>query len=156
MFSGYNQVTSCLNKHKKLCSTSRISVSHFINVAIADWDHRDLLAGDRIQQDIFRWLSPPDPWKNHHVACGSRHGGSAAWFIQSKTFSEWKASMARSSLLWVHGKRPLMPSSYTFAETENFPSRSGRGKKRSLVCQTFDGSVSRTYRVGQLHNHQRR
>ena len=46
-----------------------------------------------------------------------------------------------------------MPSSYAFAETEIFPFRSGRGKKRFLVRQTFDIPVSGTYRVGQLHNH---
>ena len=47
-----------------------------------------------------------------------------------------------------------MPNSYALAETENFPFRSGRGKKRFLVGKTFDIPVSGTYRrVGQLHNH---
>ena len=99
------QVASDLNKSKR---------QSFFKVAIADCDHGDYLAGDSLQQDIFRWLSPPDPWKNHHIACKSRHGGSAAWFIQGNTFSEWKASEALSPLLWVHGKRQLMPSSYAF------------------------------------------
>ena len=105
----------------------------FFNIAIKDWNHQDCLAGDSLQQDVFRWLSPPDPWKNHHTACESSHPGSAAWFIQGNAFSEWKASEARSPLLWVHGKRLLMPSSYTSSETEIFPFRSGRWKKRSLV-----------------------
>ncbi|KAF8462657.1 hypothetical protein DFH94DRAFT_659177, partial [Russula ochroleuca] len=59
---------------------------------------------DNLHKDIFKWLSPPDPWKNHHLACKSRHRRSAAWFVQGNTFSEWKASEAPSSILWVHGK----------------------------------------------------
>jgi hypothetical protein len=125
----------------------------FIDVAIAGWDHRDYLAGYSLQQDIFRWLSPPDPWKNHHVACESRYGRSAAWFIQGNTFSEWKASDARSSFLWVHGKRPLMPNSYAFAETEFFLQRAR--EKASFGTSDFDSSISGTHRVGQLHNHRR-
>jgi hypothetical protein len=138
------QLTTNLNKSRR---------QSLFNLALADWDHQDCLAGDNLQQDIFRWLSPPDPWKNHHTAGKSHHHGTAAWFIQGNTFSEWKASDARNSLLWVHGKRPLMPSSYTFAKTDFFLFRSGRGKKRSLVRQTLDTSASGTYRVGQLHNH---
>jgi hypothetical protein len=92
----------------KLAKSERES---FLNVAIADWDHRDCRAGDNMQQDILRWLSPPDPWKNYHIACKSRHPGSAAWFIQGNSFSEWKASETPSFLLWLHGKRPSMRSS---------------------------------------------
>ena len=139
------KVASDLNKSKR---------QSIFDIAITDWDHRDCLTGDDLQQDIFKWLSPPDPWKNHHIACESRHRGSAAWFIQGNTFSQWKASEAHSSLLWVHGKRSLMLSYYVFAETETF--RSGRGKKCSLVRQTFDIPVLGTYCVGQLHNHRRR
>jgi hypothetical protein len=110
------------------------------------------LAGDSLQQDIFRWLSPPDPWKNHNLACKSRHRGSAAWFVQGNTLLEWKAEEAPSSLLWVHGKRPLISNSYSPAETDIIPFRSRRRKKRFLVCQTFGIPVSGTYRVGQLYN----
>jgi hypothetical protein len=103
---------------------------------IAAWDNRDCLADDSLQKDISSWLSPPDPWKNHHIACESRHPGSGSWFIRGNTFSEWKASEAPSSLLWVHGKRPLMSRSYVFAEADFF-FRSGRGKKCFLVRQTL-------------------
>ena len=109
-------------------------MSVFFNVAIADWDHRDCFAGDRLQKDIFKWLSPPDSWKNHHIACKSRHPGSAAWFIQGDAFSEWKASEKPSSCLWIHGKRPLILNFYAFKETDYYFSlRSGRGKERPLV-----------------------
>ncbi len=113
-----HQVASDLNKSKR---------EPFCDVVIADWDHRDCLAGDNLQQDIFKWLSPPDPWKNHRIAGELRHRGSAEWFIRGKTFSEWKASEVRGSTLWVHGKRASMPRSRAFAGTEICHFRSGGG-----------------------------
>ena len=102
------QLTSDLNKSKR---------QSFSNVVIPDWDHRDFLVlGDGLQQDITKWLSPPDPWKNHHIARDSHRRGSAAWFIQGNTFLEWKASEAPSSSLWIHGKRALISSSFTFTD----------------------------------------
>jgi hypothetical protein len=92
----------------------------FSNVAISDRNRWDYLAGEKLEQKLRSWLSPPDPWKNFNIACKSRHRGSATWFIQGKQFSEWKACEARGSLLWVHGNRPLTPIFIRFAETENF------------------------------------
>jgi hypothetical protein len=88
---------------------------------VPDWDHRDCPTGDSLQKNIFGWLSPPDPWKNHHVACKSRHRGTAEWFIQGNTFLEWKTSEVPGSLLWVHGKRLLIPSSCGSTETKYCP-----------------------------------
>ena len=114
------KLASDLNKSKR---------QSFSNVAIPDWDHRDILVlGDSLQQDITRWLSPPDPWKNHHIARDSQHRGSAAWFIQGNTFLEWKASKAPTSCLWIHGKRASMSSSYAYTETECFLVVAGAGK----------------------------
>jgi ankyrin repeat domain-containing protein 50 len=67
----------------------------------------ECLAGDQSQKAIQKWLSPPDPWKNHNIARDSRHEASATWFIKGETFSEWKSS-GPSSLLWIHGKRQLL------------------------------------------------
>jgi hypothetical protein len=105
-----HQVASDLNKAKR---------EPFLDV-VADWDHRNCPTGDSLQEKIFRWLSPPDPWKNHHTACKSRHRGTAEWFIQGNTFSEWKTSKVPSSLLWVHGKRLLIPSFGDSIETKIF------------------------------------
>ncbi|KAN0105772.1 hypothetical protein V8E52_010731 [Russula decolorans] len=58
---------------------------------------------DKLQQDVRNWLSPPDPWKNHNLARGSRHSGTGAWWIEGDAYAEWKSSDS-SSLLWVHGK----------------------------------------------------
>jgi len=95
-----HQAASDLNKAKR---------EPFLHVVVADWDHRDRPTGDNLQKDIFGWLSPPDPWKNHHAACKSRHRGTADWFIQGNTYSEWRTSEVPSSLLWVHGKRLFIP-----------------------------------------------
>jgi hypothetical protein len=81
-----------------------------------------------LQQDIFKWLSPPDPWKNHHTACKSRHRGSAEWFIQDGRFSAWKTSDVPSSVLWVHGKRALISSSYALVESGILGFVAGAGK----------------------------
>jgi hypothetical protein len=120
---------------------------------IVDWDDRDCLIGDNLEHDFRGWLSAPDPWKNHHLACDSRHHGSAAWFIEGSTFSEWKTSDARGSLLWIHGKRPLITSSYTSPNTEIFFFHSGGWKECSLVRQTLDIPFLVTYRVGQFHDY---
>jgi hypothetical protein len=72
-----------------------------------------------VQKAIRGWLSPPDPWENHHIAHDSRHEATAAWFIQGETFSEWKSS-GQSSLLWIHGKRQSLPSHHVFAETDGY------------------------------------
>ena len=58
--------------------------------------------GDHFHQDIQKWLSPPDPQKNHNIAREARHLGTATWFIEDNAFVEWKLT---GSLLWVHGKR---------------------------------------------------
>jgi hypothetical protein len=110
------------------------------------------LAGDKVEDDIRSWLSPPDPWKNHNTACESRHSGTAAWFLQSKSFSEWKSS-GLSSLLWVHGKRQSLFGPYPSVGLTVLPFHSGRWEKHPLVCQPFGPSTSGTYGVGQFHNH---
>jgi hypothetical protein len=106
-----HQVASDLNKAKR---------EPFFNVVVADWDHRDCPTGESLQKEIFGWLSPPDPWKNHHVACKSRHRGTAEWFIQGNTFLEWRTSEVPGSLLWVHGKRLLIPSFCGSTDTKFF------------------------------------
>ena len=103
-----HQVANDLNKAKR---------EPFFDVMVADRDHGDCPTGDILQEGIFRWLSPPDPWKNHQTACKSRHRGTADWFIQGNTFSEWRMSEVPSSLLWVHGKRQLIPGSCGSTET---------------------------------------
>ena len=116
-----HQVASDMNKAKR---------EPIFDIVVADWDHRDCPTGDSLQKDIIEWLSPPDPWKNHHVACKSHHRGTAEWFIQGNTYSEWRTSEVPGSLLWVHGKRLLFPSFCGSTETEycSFGFAAGSGK----------------------------
>ena len=81
----------------------------FSDIAIHTRNQADCLAGDKLQQDICGWLSPPDPWKNHNIARELRQAGTAEWFIQGCTFSEWKSS-GSNSVLWIHGKREFHPT----------------------------------------------
>ena len=68
------------------------------------WKTEPDFIGDKLEQDVRHWLLPPDPWKNHDLACESRHSGTGTWWIQGDTYAELKTS-GPSSLLWVHGKR---------------------------------------------------
>jgi hypothetical protein len=61
--------------------------------------------GRQQRQDLRRWLSPPDPSKNHHMARSAHHESTAAWFIEGSVFNQWKSTP--SSLLWIHGIRVL-------------------------------------------------
>ena len=144
-----HQVASDLNKAKR---------EPFFDVVVADWDHRDCSTGDSLHEGIFRWLLPPDPWKNHYSACKSHHHGTAEWFIQGNTFSEWRTSEVPGSLLWVHGKRLSTPRFYDSTEAKTFfffDFAAGAGKSVFWYVR-FCISISGTYRVCQLHNHRRR
>ena len=75
------------------------------------------MAGDGLLDNIQKWLSPPDPWKNFNIARESRHSETGAWFIKGNTLSEWKDS-GPSSLLWINGKRQLSHIAYISGETD--------------------------------------
>ena len=59
-------------------------------------------AGDQLQKDSMSWLCPPDPSKNYNIGCQIHRDGTATWFFQGSTFSEWSV---KGSLLWIYGKR---------------------------------------------------
>jgi hypothetical protein len=48
--------------------------------------------GDYLQYEARRWLSPPDPWKNHNLARKSRQSGAGTSQIEGDTYAEWKSS----------------------------------------------------------------
>jgi hypothetical protein len=150
-----HQVASDLNKAKR---------EPFFDVVVADWDHRDCPTGDSLQKDIFGWLSPPDTWKNHHAACKSRHSGTAEWFIHGNTFPEWRTSKVPGSLLWIHGKRLLIPSFCDSTETKImfFGFAAGAGKSvfwyvqylcfhlGNLLCSSAPRSLKTSLPCGKL------
>jgi hypothetical protein len=98
----------------------------------------------KLQQDMRSWLSPPDPWMNHKIACELRHTGTSAWFVEGDTFSEWKWSKT-SSVLWIHGKRSLSPAFVAIVETDSFSAFSRHRKDHPLVCGLLD-----FFRLGNL------
>jgi hypothetical protein len=61
-----------------------------------------IFVGDRLQEVVQDWLSPPDPSTNQNFVRKARHAGTAAWFFESSALTKWKA---KGSLLWIHGKR---------------------------------------------------
>ena len=67
--------------------------------------NRLCLAGKQLQRDVQHWLSPPDPSTNQNFVSEARHSGTAAWFLEGKEMTEWKAT---GSFLWIHGKRMFL------------------------------------------------
>ncbi|KAF8489915.1 hypothetical protein F5888DRAFT_1951512 [Russula emetica] len=61
----------------------------------------DQIKRKQLRESIHTWLSPPDPSKNHNIACDTHHKKTAKWFFQGRIYQEWKST---GSLLWVHGK----------------------------------------------------
>jgi hypothetical protein len=96
---------------------------------------RDLaFAGKKVRQGARKWLSPPDPWKNHNVVHESRHSGSGTWWIQGDTYIKWKSS-GPSSLLWIHGKGQF-PHPYFLLELI-IPANSAGAGKSVIWCDNI-------------------
>src|SRR5882762_2340049 len=65
----------------------------------------NLLVGGELQNNIRKWLSPPNPSINHNTAVGVHHKVTATWFTSGAVYAGWNAL---GSLLWVHGKRMFL------------------------------------------------
>lgn len=61
-----------------------------------------IFTGDQLRQKFAEWLSPPDPSENYDIARRTQHKGTAVWFIEKRSFREWKKN---GCLLWIQGKR---------------------------------------------------
>ena len=80
-------------------STRDCSYCHHLIVMACTSSHT--IVGERLLQDLRRWLAPPDPSTNHNIACTAQHERTAAWVFNEDIFKEWESSGA---LLWIHGK----------------------------------------------------
>ena len=79
--------------------------------------HAGSITGNQLRQDLRRWLSPPDPSTDHHIACNAHHKGTATWFFEGRAYKECK-STGSESILWIHGKRvPLSPQCLSYSIT---------------------------------------
>jgi len=81
---------------------NRLSFSNRIDISCVGSTIR---AGNQLWQHLRTWLSPPDPYTNHNIACNVHHEGTATWLFQESTFRDWKST---SSLLWLYGKRTFL------------------------------------------------
>ncbi|KAH9971096.1 hypothetical protein BGW80DRAFT_1446595 [Lactifluus volemus] len=110
--SGENKVEAALKKLDKLIQEEvRATAAQTLGVVSrVEQNTREIMDGgtshakkekaDQIWRDLQHWLSPPDPSKNHNMACEARHDGTTTWLTQSNTFVNWQSS---GSLLWVCG-----------------------------------------------------
>ena len=57
---------------------------------------------DQMNEEIIRWLKPPDPSTNYDMARRVRHKGTAEWFLRGSIFEKWKSE---GSLFWIYGMR---------------------------------------------------
>jgi hypothetical protein len=100
-------------------------------VRVADQKHYDCFT--EVQQKVRDWLSPPDPWKNHKIACETQLTGTGTWWIQGQAYAEWN-SAGPSALLWIHGKRGCFARSHLISPgTYELSLFSWCRKERTLV-----------------------
>jgi hypothetical protein len=51
---------------------------------------------------IKDWLSPPDPWTNHHTARSFHQAGTGEWVLNDNAYRAWLGGSSRH--LWLYGK----------------------------------------------------
>ncbi|KAH9978330.1 hypothetical protein BJV74DRAFT_141737 [Russula compacta] len=103
---------------------------------------------DQLRRDVKGWLSPPDPWQNYNIQHDAHHDGTATWFIDGDTFTEWKSSPC--SLLWIHGKPGSGKSVICSTIIENIDGMRKSGLA-SLAFYYFDfRDVQKKHRRGLL------
>jgi hypothetical protein len=100
------------------------------SLVIVEYGVLHVLSGNQLRENIYKWLSAPDPSTNHNIACGTRHKKTATWFFQGSIFQEWKST---GSLLWIHGKRLSRPL-FNMTPSDSVLYCSWVGQKRYLVC----------------------
>ena len=99
-----------------------IKCSWLPNVAIVLSSRLILLAGNQLKQLLRSCLTPADPSTNHNIARKVHHNGTAAWLFQGRIIIEW---LATGSLLWIHGKRAFLSSSFWRATLTDYDYGSG-------------------------------
>ena len=100
------------------------------NLISAHYRVLPIVSGNQMRENIYKWLSPPDPSTNHYIACNIHHKKLASWFFQGSIFQEWKST---GSLLWIYGKRLSHPLSDS-TSSNTIVYYSWLRQKRSVVC----------------------
>ncbi|KAH9957847.1 hypothetical protein BGW80DRAFT_187664 [Lactifluus volemus] len=139
----------------------------------SETSHAEKEKADQLRRDLQHWLSPPDPWKNHNMACAARHDGTTTWLTQSDTLVNWQLF---GSLLWVRGKpgagKTIMCSSiieyidgmrkcgsaslaFFYCEFGDDEKNNLRGLLSSLLFQLHDQSQSYSEILSKLYSDHR-
>ena len=88
-------------------------------------------ANTELQENLQKWLSPPDPSTNHNIARKAHHKGTVSWFFQGGIFKQWKLS----PLLWIHGKCTFLVLVTPHSTDSHICS--GLRQKRPVVCHSL-------------------
>jgi hypothetical protein len=87
MFFRPQSSNSCLTEHRNHAATrerhEQVKRQSFFNVAISDWITEIVWQVTTYSKIFSKWLSPPDPWKNHnmpanHATAGLQRGSFRA------------------------------------------------------------------------------
>jgi hypothetical protein len=84
---------------------------------LESWSHGLTVTIDQISDDtqrllsfarsdevekIVQWLSPSDPWTNHHAARDLHQAGTGKWVLDHDAYKAWLCGASRH--LWLYGK----------------------------------------------------
>ncbi|KAH9046682.1 hypothetical protein EDB84DRAFT_1673970, partial [Lactarius hengduanensis] len=100
--AGRTELDDALKRLDKLTQEeARMAGAQLLKIAHNVENKITQVIDDRQQQELRRWVSPPDPSTNHNIACDASHKQTAEWFFEGSKIKEWKST---GSLLWIHGK----------------------------------------------------
>ncbi|KAH9971083.1 hypothetical protein BGW80DRAFT_1253517 [Lactifluus volemus] len=155
---GENKVEGALKKLDKLIQeevrataaqtlgvVSRIEKNSRV-IMDGDTSHAKKEKADQMRRDLQHWLSPPDPSKNHNIACEARYDGTTKWLIQSDTLVNWQSSgsLFSSIIEYIDGMRKsgLASLAFFYCEFGDDEKKNSRGLMSSLLFQLHDQSQS--------------
>ncbi|KAJ7653500.1 hypothetical protein B0H17DRAFT_396461 [Mycena rosella] len=126
------------------------SSGQFDRVAISSLESKVVKLLDmQVVRDIKSWLSAPDPSTSHSNVLKTRHRGTGSWFLEGKTFADWKTS--NNSVFWIYGSpgsgksvlcssiidmlAPTSSLAYFYCDFRDTQTQNARGLLSSLVSQ---------------------
>jgi hypothetical protein len=98
------ELTERLKSQRVLDYLETWSSSVAVTIEQISDDTQQLLSFARSEEidKIKNWLSPPDPWTNHHAARGLHQAGTGQWVLENDAYKAWLAGSTRH--LWLSGK----------------------------------------------------
>ncbi|KAL7777999.1 hypothetical protein CFE70_004673 [Pyrenophora teres f. teres 0-1] len=91
----------------------------------------DGLTRDKRLNEIYRWLSPPDPSSNYQKALRQRQHDTGLWFLRGKPYKSWKTS----DLLQDRDDHPGHTVAYFYFDFNDVQKQDPDLMSRSLVYQ---------------------